>query len=175
MNQAPPLAVIWQARIEPAALRPGRGRPRRRGSMAGSAFTGWICVHASLSRDLTFHPPPATPVWSYQLAAAAISRPASGNISDSGWPANPAGRSARTVAVMKTTRAAAGRRHLAGSPFNVPFVEEPVETYERDDLVTHDKYGLGSVIGVDGQASVLVDFGMERVRVALPCGMLYKL
>jgi hypothetical protein len=76
---------------------------------------------------------------------------------------------------MKATRAAAGRRRLAGSPFNAPVVEEPVETYERHDLVTHDKYGLGSVIGVDGQASVLVDFGTQRVRVALPCGKLYKL
>jgi hypothetical protein len=87
----------------------------------------------------------------------------------------PPTESARTVAVMKTTRAPAGRRHLAGSPFNVPIVEEPVETYERHDLVTHDKYGLGSVIEIDGQASVLVDFGMQRVRVALPCGKLYKL
>jgi len=76
---------------------------------------------------------------------------------------------------MKPTRTAAGKRRLAGSPFNVPVVEVPVETYERHNRVTHDKYGLGSVIEVEGEASVLVDFGMHRVRVALPCGKLFKL
>jgi hypothetical protein len=76
---------------------------------------------------------------------------------------------------MKPARTTARRRHLPGSPFNVPVVEEPVETYERHDLVTHDKYGLGSVIEVEGEASVLVDFGMQRVCVTLPCGKLFKL
>ncbi len=74
---------------------------------------------------------------------------------------------------MKPARAAA--RRLPGSPFNVPVVEEPVETFEQHDLVTHDKYGLGRVLTVEGEAAVLVDFGTQRVRVALPCGKLFKL
>jgi hypothetical protein len=90
-----------------------------------------------------------------------------------GLRTRPAG-DARTVAVVKPTRAAS-RRYLPGSPFNVPVVEEPVETYERHDLVTHDKYGLGSVLEVEGAAAVLVDFGPQRVRVSLPCGKLFKL
>jgi len=39
--------------------------------------------------------------------------------------------------------------------------------------VTHDKYGLGSV--VHGEIAVLVDFGTHRVRLALPCAKLLKL
>ena len=84
-------------------------------------------------------------------------------------------RHARTVAVMKPSRAGPGRRYLPGSPFNVPVVEEPAETYERRDLVTHDKYGLGSVLDVEGETAVFVDFGTHRVRIALPCAKLFKL
>jgi hypothetical protein len=76
---------------------------------------------------------------------------------------------------MRPTRSGATRRYLPGSPFNVPVVEEPVETYERRDLVTHDKYGLGSVLDVEGQTTVFVDFGTQRVRIALPCAKLFKL
>jgi hypothetical protein len=77
---------------------------------------------------------------------------------------------------MRPTRSGAQRRYLPGSPFNVPVVEEPAaETYEPGDLVTHDKYGLGSVLEVADQSDVLVDFGTRRVRVALPCAKLFKL
>jgi hypothetical protein len=75
---------------------------------------------------------------------------------------------------MKPTRASP-RPRLPGSPFNVPVVEEPAETYEQRDQVTHDKYGLGTVVDVEGQTAVIVDFGTQRVRVALPCAKLYKL
>jgi hypothetical protein len=77
---------------------------------------------------------------------------------------------------MKPTRSGVPRRFLPGSPFNVPVVEEqPAEIYEAGDLVTHDKYGLGSVLEVAGESSVVVDFGTGRVRVALPCAKLFKL
>ncbi|HEY2079813.1 MAG TPA: hypothetical protein VGH53_26095 [Streptosporangiaceae bacterium] len=76
---------------------------------------------------------------------------------------------------MRPTRSGATRRYLPGSPFNVPVVEEPVETYERQDLVTHDKYGLGRVLDVEDQSTVFVDFGTQRVRIALPCAKLFKL
>jgi predicted 2-oxoglutarate/Fe(II)-dependent dioxygenase YbiX len=76
---------------------------------------------------------------------------------------------------MKPTRSGATRRYLPGSPFNVPVVEEPAEVYEAGDLVTHDKYGLGTVLEIEGESCVLVDFGAHRVRVALPCAKLFKL
>ena len=76
---------------------------------------------------------------------------------------------------MKPTRASPKRHYLPGSPFNVPIVEEPAETYELRDLVTHDKYGLGSVIDVEGQTAVFVDFGTHRRWVSLPCARLVKL
>jgi hypothetical protein len=84
------------------------------------------------------------------------------------------GRAGRILEAMKPTRAAP-RRHLPGSPFNVPELEVPAEQYAVDDLVTHDKYGLGSVTGVDDADAVFVDFGLHKVRIALPCAKLFKL
>ena len=43
------------------------------------------------------------------------------------------------------------------------------------DLVTHDKYGLGSIIGVEDEMVILVDFGTHRLRIGLPCTKLIKL
>lgn len=82
---------------------------------------------------------------------------------------------ARTVAEMKPSRDGPRRRNLPGSPFNVPVVEEPAEAYEQHDLVTHDKYGLGSVLRVEDQSAVVVDFGNHQVRIVLPCARLFKL
>jgi hypothetical protein len=76
---------------------------------------------------------------------------------------------------MKPMRAGPARRYLPGSPFNAPVVGEPAETYEPRDLVSHDKYGLGSVLDVEGEASVVVDFGTHRRRITLPCARLIKL
>lgn len=76
---------------------------------------------------------------------------------------------------MKPVRAGPRRRNLPGSPFNVPVIEEPVEVYELQDLVTHDKYGLGSILQVEDQTAVLVDFGTHQARVVLPCAKLSKL
>jgi hypothetical protein len=90
-----------------------------------------------------------------------------------------AGRAAAGVrtycGVVKPSRARPTRRQLPGSPFNVPVVEEPVETFAVGDLVTHDKYGLGSVIGVEDETVILIDFGTHRVRILLPCAKLIKL
>lgn len=77
--------------------------------------------------------------------------------------------------LMKPTRAGPTRRYLPGSPFNVPVVEVPVETYAMSDLVTHDKYGLGTVLGVEDETAILVDFGTHRMRISLPCAKLEKL
>jgi len=64
---------------------------------------------------------------------------------------------------------------LPGSPFNNQPPLPPVETYATQDLVTHDKYGLGTVLAVEDDIAVLVDFGPQQVRIQVPCSKLYKL
>ncbi|MGA8209454.1 MAG: hypothetical protein WB441_12030 [Nocardioidaceae bacterium] len=58
------------------------------------------------------------------------------------------------------------RRHLASSPFR-PRAEPPVETYAVDDLVSHDSYGMGRVVGAEPEA-VTVDFRTQTVRIPSP-------
>jgi predicted 2-oxoglutarate/Fe(II)-dependent dioxygenase YbiX len=70
---------------------------------------------------------------------------------------------------------ARNRRYLPSSPFKPPPVDPPVEPYELDDLVTHDKYGLGRVILVEGDASVVVDFATRKVRITTPSARMTKL
>lgn len=74
---------------------------------------------------------------------------------------------------MKAPRAAV-RRHLPGSPFAPPAPAPPAEIFAVDDRVTHDKYGLGVVLGVEDHA-VLVDFRPQQRRIPLPCAKLSKL
>lgn len=50
-----------------------------------------------------------------------------------------------------------------------------VERYSLHDRVTHDKYGLGVVIGVEEEVAVLVDFGTQRERITAPYAKLTKL
>lgn len=69
---------------------------------------------------------------------------------------------------------AGSRRYLPNSPFK-PDVAPTVETFTVDDRVTHDKYGLGRVVGVEGDHAVVVDFGSEQVRLFTPFGKLNKL
>ena len=71
------------------------------------------------------------------------------------------------------TRKAAPRRHLATSPFK-PAPVPDIEQYAVDDRVTHDSYGLGWVVAVDGE-SVTVDFGSHRRRIVTPFAKLTKL
>jgi hypothetical protein len=67
------------------------------------------------------------------------------------------------------------RRQLPGSPFNVPVIEKPVECYAVNDMVTHDKYGLGTITSVEEGIAVLVDFGSHERRLSTPCAKLTKL
>jgi hypothetical protein len=76
--------------------------------------------------------------------------------------------------MMKPSRAAA-RRYLPGSPFNTPRVVRPVEQYALNDQVTHDRYGLGVVIGVEDEVAVLVDFGTQKERITAPYSKMTKL
>ena len=42
--------------------------------------------------------------------------------------------------------------------------------------MTHDRYGLGSVVGIEVDVAVLVDFGVQqRVRITSPYTKLNKL
>jgi hypothetical protein len=75
---------------------------------------------------------------------------------------------------MKQSRAAA-RRYLPGSPFNTAPVVRPVEQYALNDQVTHDRYGLGVVIGVEDEVAVLVDFGTQKERITAPYSKMTKL
>jgi hypothetical protein len=77
------------------------------------------------------------------------------------------------MVAMKVPRRAA-HRHLPGSPFNAPAPPPPDETFETGDQVTHDKYGLGVILGVEDHA-VLVDFRPHQRRILLPCAKLTKL
>jgi hypothetical protein len=69
---------------------------------------------------------------------------------------------------------AAHRRYLPTSPFKPPPEEPPAEQYELDDLVTHDKFGLGRVILVESGA-VVVDFANRKMRIVAPFARMTKL
>jgi hypothetical protein len=67
-------------------------------------------------------------------------------------------------------------RALPGSPFNQPPAVAIVASYAISDRVSHDRYGLGTVVGTEnGNAAVLVDFGPKVLRVALPTTKMVKL
>ena len=66
------------------------------------------------------------------------------------------------------------RRHLPTSPFNRP-PAPPAEQFAEQDVVTHDKYGLGRVIGVEGDTALIIEFGSRQVRIMTPCAKLTKL
>ncbi|WP_327066342.1 hypothetical protein OG500_10875 [Kitasatospora sp. NBC_01250] len=72
------------------------------------------------------------------------------------------------------TKSAAVRRVLPTSPFKAR-VEAPPKQFAVGDRVTHDSYGLGRAIGVEGDSAVLVDFGSRQVRITQPYAKLFKL
>ena len=68
------------------------------------------------------------------------------------------------------------RRPVPGSPFNKPAVDEPpAEEYALQDQVTHDRYGLGRVVALEDESSLIVDFGSRVTRIRLPCPRMTKL
>jgi hypothetical protein len=74
---------------------------------------------------------------------------------------------------MKPARAMP-RRHLPSSPFNAPPAAAPVEVFDVQDQVTHDRYGLGRVTSVE-ESAVLVDFGPTQVWIVAPYTKMTKL
>jgi hypothetical protein len=76
---------------------------------------------------------------------------------------------------MVNSARAGNRRYLPSSPFKPPPEAPPVERYELDDLVTHEKYGLGRVVLVEGDTAVVVDFAPRKVRILTPFARMVKL
>ena len=76
---------------------------------------------------------------------------------------------------MMNSASARNRRYLPSSPFKPPPEEPPAEQYELDDMVTHEKYGLGRVILVEGDTAVVVDLAPRRVRIMAPFARMIKL
>src|SRR5580704_15583353 len=76
----------------------------------------------------------------------------------------------RRILISMNHYRAVPRRPLPGSPFNPPeaAATEP-EHYVVSGKVTHDKYGLGTVIGVEEGVSVLIDFGSHKQLLRTPC------
>ncbi|MFI6151541.1 hypothetical protein ACIBCA_02460 [Kitasatospora sp. NPDC051170] len=72
------------------------------------------------------------------------------------------------------TKYGAVPRHLPTSPFKAR-AEAPPKHFAVGDRVTHDAYGLGRVIGVEGDIAVLVDFGSRQVRITQPFTAMFTL
>ncbi|MCX4686542.1 MULTISPECIES: hypothetical protein [Kitasatospora] len=73
------------------------------------------------------------------------------------------------------TNSAAPRRHLPTSPFRRAPAPPPPKVFAVGDRVTHDEYGLGRAIGVEGELAVLVDFGSRTERITAPFAKLFRL
>jgi hypothetical protein len=75
-----------------------------------------------------------------------------------------------------TSRSAVRPSVFPASPFNVaPPPPPPVAPLAIDDRLTHDRHGLGRVIGFESDGMVLVDFGSQVRRVAYPNAKVTKL
>ena len=70
--------------------------------------------------------------------------------------------------LCRMTQRTARRPVLPASPFNVLREAKPVERLAVDDRLTHDRHGLGRVIGVESESILLVNFGSTIRRVAYP-------
>jgi hypothetical protein len=70
--------------------------------------------------------------------------------------------------LSRMTQRTARRPVLPASPFNALREAKPVERLAVDDRLTHDRHGLGRVIGVESESIVLVDFGSTIRRVSYP-------
>lgn len=62
---------------------------------------------------------------------------------------------------------------MSSSPFK-PRVEPEIESFDLDDRVSHQTYGLGRVVGKES-AAVSVDFGSSIRRIVSPFHKLERL
>ncbi|MEW1914284.1 hypothetical protein AB0442_38745 [Kitasatospora sp. NPDC085895] len=70
----------------------------------------------------------------------------------------------------------AARRPLPTSPFKAR-TQAPSKRFAVGDRVSHDTYGLGRVISVEGDSDIaaLVDFGPHQKRITPPYAPMHKL
>jgi hypothetical protein len=80
----------------------------------------------------------------------------------------------QAILVMMKPARAATRRLLPTSPFNTT-PAPPITQFALQDQVTHDKYGLGRVIGVEDDTALVVDFGSRQERIMTPFTKLTRL
>ncbi|MFE9427530.1 hypothetical protein ACFYNO_31675 [Kitasatospora sp. NPDC006697] len=75
------------------------------------------------------------------------------------------------------TNFAAPRRVIPTSPFKSRTQTPPRKHFAVGDRVTHDRFGLGRVIDVEGEGAIaaLVDFGTSQERLTQPYPAMYKL
>lgn len=59
-------------------------------------------------------------------------------------------------------------RPLPHSPFNASRVPAEVTAYSVDDRVSHDTHGIGTVVTVETDQAMTIDFGSHRLRVVTP-------
>ncbi len=64
--------------------------------------------------------------------------------------------------------AVAVRRNLPYSPFNAEPPPPLIQLFTVDDLVNHDTYGLGRVVGVEPEIAVTIDFNPTVRRFTIP-------
>ncbi|WP_235834404.1 hypothetical protein [Actinomadura logoneensis] len=50
-----------------------------------------------------------------------------------------------------------------------------MQEFILNDRVTHDKYGLGQVVGIEPGGALLCDFGTQKVKILSPYPKLFKL
>ncbi|MEE6273273.1 hypothetical protein [Georgenia wangjunii] len=62
------------------------------------------------------------------------------------------------------TRPAGSRPYLPNSPFNAGRQVPPAEPIPVGAHISHDRHGLGKVVALDGDASIIVDFGNGDAR-----------
>ncbi|MBT2368188.1 MULTISPECIES: hypothetical protein [unclassified Streptomyces] len=72
------------------------------------------------------------------------------------------------------TNRSAPRRHLPTSPFGVP-AEPVIKDFALGDRVSHDRHGLGKIIGQEATGAFLVDFGACQTRIVSPYKGMHKL
>jgi hypothetical protein len=66
-------------------------------------------------------------------------------------------------------------RPLPDSPFNALRVPAAVTSYAVDDRVSHDTHGIGTVVTVEADQAMTIDFGAHQVRVVTPFRKVTKL
>ncbi|WP_438490365.1 hypothetical protein [Streptomyces sp. S186] len=58
--------------------------------------------------------------------------------------------------------------------YRTPTTTRPPNKALLGDRVSHDRYGLGKIIGVECETAMLVDFGSHEVRIVSPYTGLHK-